>query len=169
MKYAYLHKNFRNLSFEKKTIFLSHTVTLLFCFFPWFSASPVYTEEFFYTAFGGPSFLMGIIIFFISFVVFLLFLDQLFEKQKINLPVSENLLYFTAGAQQFLLLILVWSVLTMVGRDFENHEIRFGLFLAIISQICGLVATFLNYQLDQQKKAKEFFSHTTEQKKESNK
>lgn len=159
MKYAFLHKNFRNLSIEKKAIFLAHFATLVLCFFPWFSATPVYDEAFFYNAFGGPSFLIGFFIFMISFVIVILFFDRLLEKQKVQLPFSESMLYFVAGAEQMLLLVLSWSVLASTGMEYENHAIRFGLFLVFIAQVSGLVATFLFYQIEQQAKAKNFFKH----------
>lgn len=167
MKHAYLHKNFRNLSFEKKLIFLSHAFTLIFCFFPWFSASPVYIDEFFYNAFEGPTYLIGMLVFLISFLIFLLFLDRLFEKQKVTLSFSENILYFVCGAQQILLLVLAWSVLMVIGREFENHEIRFGISVIFILQVIGLVATFLNYQINQQKKVKQFFKHPNKKEDEN--
>lgn len=166
MKYAYIHKNFRNLSFEKKIIFLVHAFTLVFCFAPWFSATPVYTDAFFYNAFEGPSFLIGTLIFLISLTIFLLYIDRIFEKQKVTLSFSENILYFVTGSQQILLLILAWSVLMISGREFETHSIRFGIFVIFILQVAGLVATFLNYQIEQQKKAQAFFKHPNENKDE---
>lgn len=161
MKYAFLHKNLRTLSFEKKVIFFSHCITLVVCFFPWFEADPAYVKTFFYNAFQGAGFLIGIFIFLISLIIVLLFLDRLFEKEVVKLPFSENTLYFVAGAQQILLLVLMWSVLIATGKDFGDHEIRFGIFIAFVAQVAGLVATFLNYQLDKQHEAKNFFQHPT--------
>lgn len=163
MKYAFLHKNFRDLTFERKTIFLAHLATILFCFTPWFSADPVYEEEFFFNAFQGTGFLIGFFIFLISLIIVLLFMDQLFEKRKIKLSFSENILYFSTGAQQILLLILMWSVLASVGNQFESHSIRFGIFLTFMAQIAGLVATFLNFQIEKQNQAKNFFQHTSKE------
>lgn len=165
MKYAFLHKNFRNLSFEKKAIVLSHFFTLVFCFFPWFSATPIYGEDFFYNAFKGPSFLIGFFIFIISFVIVMLFVDRLLEKKKVKLPFSESLLYGVAGIEQIVLLILAWSVLASTGIEYEGGAIRFGIFLTFIAQISGLVATFLFFQVESQKKAKGFFKHPNEEDK----
>ncbi len=158
MKHAFIHKNFRNLSFEKKTIFLSHLLTLVFCFFPWFYATDSYDGPFWYSAFGGPSFLIGFLIFLISFVIVILFIDRLLEKETVKLPFSENTLYFAAGAQQILLIILAWSVLSSKGTEFADYEIRFGIFLVFVAQVSGLVATFLNAQLEAQHKARNFFN-----------
>lgn len=163
MKYAFVHKNFRQLSFERKTIFLAHALTLVFCFFPWFSADPVYESEFFYNAFEGAGFLIGTFIFLISLIITLLFVDRLLEKRKVKLPFPENWLYFGAGLQQLLLLVIMWSVLAAIGNDFENHEIRFGIFFVFIAQVCALVATFLDFQLEQQKKARSFFANPDNQ------
>lgn len=159
MRYAYVHKNLRQLSFEKKVILGSHALTLVACFTPWFEAKLTYEPDFLYNAFGGPGFLIGIFIFTISLIIVLLFTDRLLEKEVIKLPFSENYLYFGAGAQQILLIILMWSVLLATGDNYADHAIRFGIFIAFIAQISGLVATFLNYQLDQQHEAKRFFQH----------
>ncbi len=162
MKYAFLHKNFRNLSFEIKTIFLSHFLTIISCFLPWYSSSSPYGEDVFYNAFKGPSFLIGFFIFVISFVIVILFIDRLLEKQKVKLPISEIALYGGAGVQQIILLILAWSVLVSVGINTEGGNVRFGIFFIFIVQIAGLVATFLFYQIESQKNVKKFFQHPNE-------
>ena len=157
MKYAFVHRNFRALSFEKKTIFLAHLATMIVCFIPWFSAEPVYGDPFFYNAFTGPAFLIGYVIFLISLVIFLLFLDRLLDKRKIKLTFSENYLYGICGLEQLLLLVLTWSVLAVSGNQFESSMVRFGIFVALIAQVVGLVATFLELQQDKQEQVKEFF------------
>jgi len=167
MKTAFIHRNFRNLSFEKKVIFLAHLLTLIFCFFPWFYADDSYLE-FYNNAFQGPIFLMGIFIFLISFIIVMLFVDRLLEKETVKLPFPEETLYFFAGGQQIFILILAWSVLEVVGRTFENHSISFGIFLVLIAQVSGLVATFLFAQLEAQKKARGFFNHPNEKKDNDN-
>jgi len=159
MRYAYVHKNLRKLSFEKKVILGSHALTLAACFFPWFEAEPTYEPNFWFNAFSGPGILIGFVIFTISLVITLLFLDRLFEKEVVKLPFSENYLYAAAGTQQILLIILMWSVLLATGNDYGDHAIRFGIFVAFIAQVSGLVATFLNYQIDMQNQAKAFFQH----------
>ncbi|HEY5714703.1 MAG TPA: hypothetical protein VIT68_05120 [Candidatus Gracilibacteria bacterium] len=157
MKYAFVHKNFRALDFEQKTIFLCHVVTMAACFTPWLSTS-ISGEDGFFNAFMGPTFLMGWVVFIISFVIFLLFLDRLLDRRKIKLGFPETYLYACGGALQILLLLLIWSVLASSGCGFDS-EVRFGLFLALIAQIAGLVATFINYQQEQQHEAQSFFQY----------
>jgi hypothetical protein len=146
MSYAYLHKKFRDLGFEKQVIFVSHFGTLILCFSPWFVANIKYGNPIIYTAFNGPIFLIGSFIFLFSLIVFLLFLDCIFERKKIKLPFDEAFFYFFVGFQQIFLLILAWSVL--IKSTYINSEIRFGIFFIFILQIAGLVATFLFNQLD---------------------
>ncbi len=159
MKYAFLHKNFRSLNFEKKVIFLAHLATLVFCFFPWFEANPTYSPPYFLNAFQGAGFLIGFLIFTISLIIFLLFLDRFFERELIKLPFSENTLYYVVGLEQILLITIMWSVLSVTGKDFADHSIRYGIFLVFVAQVSGLVATFLNHQLDKQHEALDFFAH----------
>ncbi len=157
MRHAFLHKNFRELNFEKKAVLISHVLTLIFCWFPWFEASKDYIPTFNYNAFSGPGFLIGTFVFLISLLVVVYFLDRLFESERVKLPMSENSLFFAAGALQILLIVLAWSVLFSVGRDFSESGLRFGIFLTFVSQVAGLVATFLNAQLDRQTQARAFF------------
>lgn len=169
MRYAYVHKNLRDLIFEKQVILGSHALTLVACFFPWFEAKPSYEADFWYNAFRGPGFMIGLFIFTISLVIVLLFLDRLFEKERVKIPFPENYLYFGAGAQQILLIVLMWSVLMATGDDYGDHAIRFGIFVAFVAQISGLVATFLNYQLEKQNQAKQFFQYPGEPNDKSDK
>jgi len=159
MRYAFLHKNFRELNFEKKVIFISHVLTMVFCAFPWFEADPAYDAKFTYNAIQGPGFLIGFFIFLISFVIALYFLDRLFESERVELPIPENALFFGASIQQLLLIVLAWSVLFATGKDFGEHAIRFGIFLAFVSQVAALVGAFLNSQLDRQRQAQSFFQN----------
>lgn len=159
MRYAFLHKNFRELNFEKKVIVLSHLLTLVFCLFPWFEGDGTYDPKITYNAFQGPGFLIGVCIFLISFIIVLYFFDRLFESERVELPISENTLFFGASLQQLLLIILAWSVLIVASRDFADHAIRFGLFLVFVTQVTALVATFLNFQLEKQTQARSFFQH----------
>ncbi len=159
MKHAFLHKNFRDLDFEKKIIFFAHLLTLIFCFFPWFQADPIGDVPFFYNAFEGPSFLIGLFIFLIAFVVVMLFIDRLLEKETVKLPFPETHFYFAVGIQELILIIMAWSVLGSIGADYNDHAIRFGIFFVFMAQIAGLVATFLYAQIQTQRKAQDFFKN----------
>lgn len=167
MKYAYIHKNIRTLNLEKLVIFGCHFLTLIACFLPWFAAKPAYEKIFYYSSFRGPGFLIGIVIFLISLSVVVTFLDKIFERNAIRFPFNENYFFFGAGLQQVFLIILMWSVLIATGNNYAEHSIRFGIFVAFAVQVCGLVATFLNFQLDKQHQAKAFFRHPELPKKET--
>ena len=159
MRYAFLHKNFRELNLEKRVIFIAHILTMLFCFFPWFEADSQYVATFTYNAFTGTHFLIGCCIFLISLLITIYFLDRILESERVTLPISQKALFFGASIQQILLIILAWSVIVAAGRDFGEHAVRFGIFLAFVSQIAALVATFLNAQLDRQQQARSFFKN----------
>jgi len=160
MRYAFLHKNFRELNFEKRVIFVCHLLTLAFCWFPWFEARlGDYSEPFDYHAFQGPGFLIGVFIFLISLFMIVYFLDRLFESERVQLPISENALFFGSSLLQILLIVLAWSVLFAIGKDYAEGSIRFGIFLVFVSQIAALVATFLNFQLGRQQQVRSFFRH----------
>jgi len=159
MRYAFLHKNFRELNLEKRVIFIAHFLTMIFCFFPWFEADSEYVATFTYNAFSGAHFLLGSCIFVISLLITIYFLDRMFESEKVPLPISQNTLFFGASLQQILLIVLAWSVIVATGKDFGEHAVRFGIFLAFVAQIAALVATFLNAQLDRQQQARSFFKN----------
>ena len=103
--------------------------------------------------------MIGFIIALISFVIGLYFLDRLFESERVDLPISENALFFGTSLQQLLLIVLAWSVLAFIGREYSQSAIRFGIFFAFIAQVTALVATFLNAQLDRQRQAQSFFNN----------
>ena len=126
---------------------------------PWFTATPSYEKLFWYSSFKGPGFLIGTFIFLISLVVVVTFLDKILERNIIKMPFSQNYFYLGTGLQQIFLIVLMWSVLLATGSNYAEHSLRFGIFMAFAAQICGLVATFLNFQLDKQKEAKAFFQH----------
>lgn len=159
MRHAYIHKNLRELNPEKLVILACHIATMFACFMPWFTAQPSFSEHFWYWAFNGPGFLIGFAIFLISLMITVLFLDKILERNAIKLPLDENYLFFAAGIQQLFLITLMWSVLHSVGGSYSDHSLRFGIFLAFGVQVCALVATFLNFQLEKQKEAKSFFQH----------
>ncbi len=158
-KFAFMRKNFKTLSFEMRVIFLAHALTVLFCFFPWISVEPLYDSPYWNSGFFGPSGLVGLCIFLFSLSVVALFVDKLIESNRLKLPVSEHSFFLGVGAQQVLLIILAWSVLISVSRDFEVSEVRFGIFLALLSQIIGLVAAYLHTQKESKQRVRAFFQH----------
>jgi len=157
MKYAFLARNFNNLSFEQRVVFLAHAGTALFCFFPWLSIEPLYDEPYWHSAFGGPGALVGTFVFLLSLGVTLFFADKLFESKRISLPWSENSFFMVAGIEQMIFLVLAWSVLLSGASDFESSEIRFGISAAFLAQAAGIVATYLQIQKDKARAARGFF------------
>ncbi len=158
-KFAFMRKNFRELSFEMRVIFLAHALTVLFCFFPWISVEPLYDSPYWNSGFFGPSGLIGLFIFLFSASVVVLVIDKLLETKRIKLPFPERYFYVGVGIEQVLLIVLAWSVLISISRDFEVSEIRFGIFIALLSQIIGLVAAYLQTQKDRKQQAMAFFQH----------
>jgi hypothetical protein len=156
-RFAFMRKNFNNLSFEMRVIFLAHALTALFCFLPWISVEPLYDSPYWNSGFFGPSGLIGLFIFLFSISVVVIFFDKLLETKRIKLPFSEESFFFGVGAQQVLLIVMAWSVLVSVSRDFEVSEIRFGIFVALLSQIIGLVAASLQMKKDRKQRAMDFF------------
>ncbi len=171
MKYAFLHKNFQALTFELRVIFLAHLANVILCFTPWFYAAPGYDEPFYNNAFQGVGFLIGTFIFLLSLSVVGLFVNRLCEYHKIKKwYIPESHFYFLVGLLQILLLILMWSVLFYVSREYEVSEIRFGFFATFLAQIAGLTAAGLNIKSEKKKNVQSFFhnpplDHSTDEKK----
>lgn len=159
MKYAFLVKNFKNLSFEQRVIFLAHVGTALFCFFPWLSIEPLYDDPYWHSAFGGAGALVGAFVFLLSLGVVLYFADKILDSKRISLPFSENTLFLVAGIEQLIFLVLAWSVLVSGASGFESSEIRFGISLAFLAQAAGIMATYLQIQKEKNKTARNFFQH----------
>ncbi len=159
MKYAFLNRNFKKLAFEERLIFGAHLATVIFCFFPWISVEPLYEDPYWNSAMAGSGALLGAFIFLLSLCVVLIFADKILEAKRIKIPFNENYLFFVAGVEQLIFLILAWSVLIASVREFENAELRFGLLLCFLVQIVGLVASYLLNQNLHKKNTKDFFQH----------
>ena len=157
--HSVLRHNLRRLGGEHQVVVGVHALTLVLCFFPWFSAQPIGEPPFYYHAFRGESFLIGFLLFFLSMSVLLLFVDQLLEKHRIQLPCDKNYILLAVGAQQILLAILAWSVLLKVGAQYATSSLRFGLSAILLVHIIGAVAVYLHLQKSKQKKARSFFQH----------
>ncbi len=152
--------NYRKLDLEHQVLLSVHALSVVLCFFPWFSAEPLGVKPFYYNAFFGETFLIGALIFMVSLVVVLLFLDQLMDRNRIQFPVDRNYIFLGISFQQILLAVLAWSVLLRVGAGYyASSSLRFGLALLILAQIVGTVAVYLHIQKSKQKKARSFFQH----------
>ena len=158
MKYAFVHHNFRKLSFEEQVVFLCHFLTLFFCFFPWFSANPVYDDSFFYTAFGGVWWLIGVFVFLVSFIIVLFFLNKLFEYKKFEFSFSESYLYTVGGIEQIIFLVFIGSILFDVSGGFDSSSVSFGFFGVVLAQIIGLTAAFLQFKNEERRVVEDFFN-----------
>ena len=117
------------------------------------------TDNFSYSAFSFFSFLIGSLIFLISLGVVLLFLDKLFDWNRIKLPIAERYVYLFASGEQIIFLILAWSVLFSETRSLSPVEIRFGIFVCFLVQVIGVVAAQLHYQNVQKRNARRFMQH----------
>lgn len=159
MKYAYVHKNFRRLQVEEKIILFAHLLTCVFCFIPWYEGGQYSSTEDFYLGITGPTFLMGWFVFLLSFIVVVMMIDRLFEKNKIQLPFSEVYFYGVIGIESLITIFLMWSVLSSPFVGFSNDRVTFGLFVPLVAQVTGLVACFLLHQMDKTQKVKDFFQH----------
>lgn len=161
-KTAFLHKNFRELGFEQKIIFLIHLATALFCFFPWVSYIPLYGETYFSNAFAGPTKIIGAVIFLVSLGVCGIFVAKLFKYKNIKLPVSEETVFIFAGIQQIILLICAWSVLLFISQG-GAAEIRFGIIFCLLFQVFGVVSAYLLSRGNKKEEVTSFF-HQAEEK-----
>lgn len=156
-RYAFLHKNFRGLDSEKKTIFLTNAGTLLLCLFPWYAEYPVYGEGSWFNAFGGSWFLLGLVIFLCALLIIIHIGDQLLETQKIKLPIDENKLYLALSAECLLVIFLAWSVLQSTANTAYHAEVRYGVALSALLQFISILTCVLRLKDKKREVAKDFF------------
>lgn len=165
-KYAFLHKNFRSLDSEKKTIFLTNAGTLLLClFFPWYAEYPVYGEGSWFNAFGGSWFLLGCVIFLCALLVVVHIGDQLLETKKINLSLDENKLYLGLSLECLLVIFLAWSVLQSTANTAYHGEVRYGVAFSALLQFVSIVTTILRLKDQKKEGVKNFFDLPKKSKK----
>lgn len=161
-KTAFLHKNFRELGFELKIIFLIHLATVIFAFFPWVSYVPLYGETYFDNAFGGPTKIIGLMVFIISLGIVSIFISKLLKLKSIKMPVEEGIIFIFAGIQQIILIICAWSVLLIMGGGYDLSEIRFGIIFSLLFQIFGLVSAYLLNRSGKKEEVVSFFYQAEE-------
>ena len=160
MKYAFLAKNFRLLSFELKTLVITYALGALACFLPWFTAKSLVLQAVSYNAFSHEIFLLGLCVFFCSLAGVALIVDRfIWKSQKIKLPIPETAFFIGISAETILLIILAWSVLFQVGSEAESASYRFGFFVALGAHIIGLIAAILYFQVQKQQVVRDFFQH----------
>ena len=166
-KTAFLHKNFREMGLEMKTVFLAHLLTVVFCFMPWVGYTPLYGSGYLENAFSGATKFIGIFIFLISLAICSIFFAKLFKIKIKKLPVEEDLIFIFAGFQQIILIICAWSVLFFMGNGYDSLEIRFGIIFCLLFQVFALVGAFLLKRGTKKEEVIGFF-HQTEERISSN-
>jgi len=158
--WAFIQKNLRDLDHEKKVILGAHFFTVLFCFFPWFKAQPIYGPEQSFNALQGPPFLIGFFMFVLAAAVVLYFADKIWESDRIHLPIKEHNFFNFCGGLIITFLILHWSVLWQYGQEVQDSEIRFGLSVVFLLQIFALAATHLHKKTKHHESVQSFFNHS---------
>ncbi len=160
-KWAFLLKNFRNLSFEWKIVFLASLATVIACVLPWVALTGEYLTMDYYSAFGGETRIIGVLIFFLSLANVYYFIDKIFDLKKFDQlrkrwdGFSENYFFAISAGEQILLLMIAWSIIKRIS---VNYDIAFGFFIAFFAQIILLAAAMLAIKDKKHQKAKSFFS-----------
>ncbi|PIZ71538.1 hypothetical protein COY07_04730 [Candidatus Peregrinibacteria bacterium CG_4_10_14_0_2_um_filter_43_11] len=160
MKLYRLKHTFLRLSAEEKVIVLGGILILIGMFFPWYSVEYLVDQKLItQTGFSGN---LGVI----GFVVFLLTLMALLvvvaEHMRFRLPnfgyKKEQVVLFLTGESAFLLLLTV-AIYMKDSLEFPGAQLRFGLYLALISAFFATFAAFSLLQKLQKKEVHAFFEH----------
>lgn len=163
-KHAFLHKNFRHLDSEKKTIFVASAATMFLCLFPWYAEYPVYGEGTWINAFGGSWFLIGTAVLACTLVPLIHIGDELLETKKIKLPFDENRLYLGVSLQGLFLIILAWSVIQHTANAAYHAEVRYGVFLSSLAQFIVILTAILRMKDTKKQVVQDFFVPTPKEK-----
>ncbi|PID70727.1 hypothetical protein CSB37_01425 [bacterium DOLZORAL124_38_8] len=154
----FLRKNFRNMRFEEQIIFLAQLVTLLGCFLPWVSVKPtVFGQPYYYTAFSGTTSVLGFFVFFMSSIVTVFFLEKIWQKKWIKIPIKTQTILHSANIQSLILLVSAWSVFMQIEKATSVVSTSFGWFLCFFAQIATIVAHFLATQNYKKQTVEDFF------------
>lgn len=156
-RFAYVRKNFLQLSFEQQIILLANAVTALFCFFPWISIEPFSRDWNFRNAFTSELWMAGGLVFLLAVGTAGLLLNDLFQARKITLPIRKTLLFFLTGMQSLLFLLISWSSLLGIATLYGNADIRFGIAVCFVAQVMAVVASYMQLQSEKTDTAKDFF------------
>lgn len=156
--YAFVQKNYRKLSFEKKVIWWSQVLTLFGSFLPWVAHQPMYGHLIQNNAFFGNTWLIGLVIFILSGSSLCLMAEKLLNQDWFQLKISDTTLMLAGGIQSLVLLLCVWSVLAADAHNYSESTLRFGYFLCLTTQIINLTALYLESQGQKKQAVIDFFN-----------
>jgi len=158
---AFVAQNVRKLSFENRIALGAHVGTLLACFLPWASLEPLYGPAKFMNAFASASWLIGSLVFGLSLLAAVLFIDELFEKNIIRSDIPRTTILGAIGIQSLLLQLCAWSVLSAVGDGYAGIDFGLGLATCLLLQVVALVAVWLRARSSKKEEVKDFFQLPT--------
>ncbi len=153
--FAFVVQNVRKLAFEDQVALGAHAGTLVACFLPWASLESIYGPIQYMNAFSGASWLIGTVVFGLSFAAVILFMDELFEKKIFRCAIPRTTLLGAASIQSLLLQVCAWSVFSAIGG--AGIDFRFGIVACVLLQIVALVAVWLRARSSKKEEVKDFF------------
>lgn len=156
--YAFIKKNYRELSFERQVVFWSNLILFSSCFFPWVSYQPMYGRLIHFNAFAGNTWFMGFLIAAISLGTLFFLVEALLDTRWVNLKISQNSLLFIAGIQSLVLLLCIWSVMSASSAYYSETRIGFGYFISLVMQLANITALFLESQGEKRQMVMDFFT-----------
>lgn len=156
--YAFIQKNYRQLSFERKVMCWTQLVIICGSFLPWVAHQPLYGRVIQYNAFLGNTWFMGLVIFIFALASLSLLSQVLLDKQWFRFKVTDTTLLLAGGLQSLVLLLCVWSVLTADAQHYSESTLRFGYFGCLSAQIINITALYLESQGNKKQAVMDFFS-----------
>jgi len=82
----------------------------------------------------------------LSLLIVGLYINQFANWKNIQLPISESKMHLAVGIEQIIFLVLMWSVLYSVSREFDGAEISFGFYGTFVLQVGVVTSAFLNHK-----------------------
>ncbi len=158
--WAFVQRHARQLSFDQRVHLGALVFSLLALVLPWVRTDVMGYDLSYQTVFTEVTWLIGAVLALISLFGLAVYLDQLFDWQRMKLPLSFYVLAQGLHAQGFILTLIAWSVLAGVNANAETFIIRYGLFGTAIAHLVGGVASFLAERSRQRLSTKAFFGLT---------
>ncbi len=154
----FLH-TLKKLSLEERILNGSTLIALIGVFLPWLSGEwlggerMTYSGLGFYTSFLG----WGVLIMTLASLAFTAS-PLLGGPTLLRRRIREPLRFFLA-IQSTMLILASLSVLTQVTFEFSRMEVRFGLYVALIGSLVGVLYSFLLFQEQRREGPQEVFQH----------
>jgi hypothetical protein len=133
------------LDLEEKIINISALLAAICVFFPWLSGDWLNSEAVLYSGFGFYTSFLGVAIFLMNIAILAITFIPALGGPTLMKRRYKDIARVGLALQSVILILATLTVLTHVTFDFAKMEVRFGIFLTLVSNLVTLFESFIRF------------------------